>query len=328
MPRSSLATRKLDARLKAAFQMAVEQRCQSGTLSASVADLFAESPEALAARLAGIVKSQRHASADACPVPLGRLLKLADCDLAAKQITNVLKLPAFAGKVAVCQAASDGSTAEPAFVLRDDIPELLPKLAVLALRLAANAVPKPKKGKASAGPPPKSTLFAAKDLSAALMASKDDADGFTAAVDGAASLGSDVAWLRLKGQRVYFRRQDVEPAGVAGGAAVPAAPQQPSHATSSLPPAPPADFAAAFEAAYSRVDARGGNWNMVPVLDLRRELPQFARQQFDAGLRALRLANRYTMDSAQGGDVRLSEEQRQAGIQEGSSLLVYVSRKS
>lgn len=319
---------KLDARVKAAFQAAVERRCQSGTLPANVADLFAESSEALAARLAGIVKSQRHASADSCPVPLGRLLKMGDCDLRAKQITNVLKLPAFAGKVAACKAAGDGSAAEPAYVLRDDIPELLPKLAGLALRLAAHAAAKPKKGKAPAGPPPKSTLFAAKELAAVLMASKDDAEAFTAAVDGAASLGPDVAWLRLKGQRVYFRRQDVEPAGLAAGGAAAAVPHQPPHATAPAPAAPPADFPAAFEAAFCRVAARGSGWRPVLVHDLRAELPQFTREQFDAGLRALRLADRYTMDSSQGGDVRLTEEQRRAGIQEGSSLLVYVSRKS
>jgi hypothetical protein len=70
-----------------------------------------------------------------------------------------------------------------------------------------------------------------------------------------------------------------------------------------------------------------GGKNFVKVGELRRELEEYSREAFDAGLRALRVTDRYAMESAHGGAVRLTDEELRAGIREGSSLLIYVSRK-
>ncbi len=86
-------------------------------------------------------------------------------------------------------------------------------------------------------------------------------------------------------------------------------------------------FAQAFHDAFETLDKQSGRRNFIKVHLLRQALPQFSREQFDAGLKQLRLANRYTMDSIFGASGSLTEAERAAGIQEGQSVLVYVSRK-
>jgi hypothetical protein len=88
------------------------------------------------------------------------------------------------------------------------------------------------------------------------------------------------------------------------------------------------DFAAAFRAAFDRLDRENRSTNFVRLLDLRRTLLQFDRTQFDAGLRRLRLADEFTLDSHEGRHGPLTDEEREAGVREAGSLLVYVSRRS
>ena len=90
------------------------------------------------------------------------------------------------------------------------------------------------------------------------------------------------------------------------------------------PRAPPGDFRERFDAAFDRLD-RGHNY--VLVYDLRQALPDLSRAEFDAALNHLRRQKLYSMDSADGRHVRLSAPQREAGIQEAGSNLVYVQRR-
>jgi hypothetical protein len=89
---------------------------------------------------------------------------------------------------------------------------------------------------------------------------------------------------------------------------------------------PAEDFAAAFEAAFGRLDRQEGSHNFVSLVDLRRALDAWPREAFDRGLRGLRVDGRFDLAGAEnlGG---LRAEEREAGILEAGSLLLYVSRK-
>lgn len=86
------------------------------------------------------------------------------------------------------------------------------------------------------------------------------------------------------------------------------------------------DFAAAFDAAFDRLDAEGRNLNFVKLSDLRGALPEYDRETFDAELRSLRLAGRYELNAAEGSHRRLSDADRAAGIIEAGTRLVYCQR--
>lgn len=96
---------------------------------------------------------------------------------------------------------------------------------------------------------------------------------------------------------------------------------------SSPRPAPAGAFDHAFGAAFDRLDRDSGGNNYVLLHDLRRALPTVSREAFDAGLNQLRRAKVFSLDSADGRHVKLSEEQRDAGIREAGSNLVYAQRR-
>ena len=87
------------------------------------------------------------------------------------------------------------------------------------------------------------------------------------------------------------------------------------------------DFGAAFREAFESLDRRNGMTNFVKLADLRRVLSDFDRQLFDAGLNRLRDAEEFGLDSHEGLHGALTPEEREAGVREAGSLLVYVSRR-
>jgi hypothetical protein len=86
-------------------------------------------------------------------------------------------------------------------------------------------------------------------------------------------------------------------------------------------------FARDFAREFDRLDRATGSNNYVLLHDLRRALPEIDRTEFDNRLKELRLAKLFTLDSSDGQRVRLTPEQLDAGIREGSSNLVYVARR-
>ena len=86
------------------------------------------------------------------------------------------------------------------------------------------------------------------------------------------------------------------------------------------------DFRTQFDAAFERLDQEGRNLNFVKLLALRKALPQFERASFDEGLRQLRIEGRYDLNSSEGTHGQLTDEERQAGIVEAGSRLVYCQR--
>jgi hypothetical protein len=338
---------ELDTKIKAAFQRAVEQRLKTGAMPGDLQDLFIPGPAELAQRLVKIVHSQRHASAESYPVAEHRLLELAGASGAAKEFASALKNAGFTANVTSCSTAAGArgagakTASKPCYVLKSDLEEPFPRLVAWALDLAiAHAA----SGKSSAEE--KTTVFQAADLSAALLGKAKHA--FATAIEQRVDqleLPPEVALLRVKGKPLFFRVADIERRGAGDGAKHPpkvsehagshatrqpienSAPPQPAAPVQPTAPAASASFAADFDAAFDRVNARRGYRNFIKLLELRQELPQVSRAAFDAGLRDLVAASRYTLDSSQGGTVQLTAEEREAGISDGSSLLIYVTRR-
>ena len=87
------------------------------------------------------------------------------------------------------------------------------------------------------------------------------------------------------------------------------------------------DFAQAFREAFDQLDRRNGFTNFVKLADLRRAVSAFGREEFDAGLQELRLAREFSLDSHEGLHGSLTPEEREAGVREAGSLLIYASRR-
>lgn len=87
------------------------------------------------------------------------------------------------------------------------------------------------------------------------------------------------------------------------------------------------DFAQRFEEAFQRLDRQHGGHNFVKLVDLRRELSEYPREEFDAGLQKLRIEKRYTLSGSQGkfGD---NPAEREAAIHQAGEVLTTVSRRS
>src|SRR5262249_57382141 len=109
------------------------------------------------------------------------------------------------------------------------------------------------------------------------------------------------------------------PGGEAGG---------PPVARGETPPAapapPPTDFRGAFDEAFAHLDRQGGGHNFVSLVALRAALP-VARDRFDQELRRLRQEGRYRLSAAEGRE-GITPQEREAGITEEGSLLLFVSR--
>ena len=86
------------------------------------------------------------------------------------------------------------------------------------------------------------------------------------------------------------------------------------------------DFAAAFDLAFDQIDRQKGSHNFVSLVNLRRTMEGWPRAEFDRNLRDLRIAGRLELAGAESPGGLLPEE-RQAGIEEAGSLLLYVSRR-
>ena len=163
-----------------------------------------------------------------------------------------------------------------------------------------------------------------------------------------------MGWITKNGKSLLFFREDMFPrshrigkqAGQAevGSPRVPAAPDSAQTsgvglATSRLNPSSASDlskagdsskavdehFAAKFEDAFRRLDGEKGSYNFVSLLDLRRALSDYSREQFDRGLKLLRQARRYRINVGEGRS-GVSPEQQEAAIIEDGTIHSSVSR--
>jgi hypothetical protein len=142
----------------------------------------------------------------------------------------------------------------------------------------------------------------------------------------ARSLPAGIGLLHIKKKEYLFLLRDIADFGsrVRQNAGESPTRVLANAATESATSAPP-DFAAAFEAAYARLDRERGGHDFVSLVDLRRALP-YDRQTFDGELRKLRRAGLYTLSTAEGRH-GLTLEEQDAAIREEGTLLLSVSRK-
>lgn len=286
------------AELKAEFQAALERRIQLSGVPAELNDLIVPQVTAaqLAEKLVAVIRSQRRLGGGAYPVPPDQWSSLG-VQVDKKSLAAALKQTAFKSAVTILKSKR--------YLLTADLES--PPAAWIGEALAAAL------GATANG---KNTVLSAADLSAILLGKAEA--GFAQAVERTAErgeLGAEVAWLWQKGVRLFLRRGDIEPKTPSRPAAVVA-----PHIASG-------DFNARFHAAFDRANAKSGGRNFVKLFDVRRELPDVPPEVFNAGLRELRLADRYAINSSEGGERTLTAAEREAGIQEAGSLLVYISRK-
>ncbi|MEJ7637038.1 MAG: hypothetical protein WKF75_03360 [Singulisphaera sp.] len=141
---------------------------------------------------------------------------------------------------------------------------------------------------------------------------------------------SEFAWVVIKGNPHLFTIDKLRPASrrqapaVRPTAGTPVGEDGPAtiSLTSEL-----RDFGTAFREAFEALDRRNGKTNFVKLADLRRVLSDFDRHMFDAGLRRLREADEFGLDSHEGLHGTLTPEEREAGVREAGSLLIYASRR-
>jgi hypothetical protein len=150
---------------------------------------------------------------------------------------------------------------------------------------------------------------------------KDFARSTRERVEGASSMPAGVGCLRVEGHRKLFLLADMRS-------------RDGAHAVDESDPGrngheavPPPPFPDAFRRAFEELDQESGRHNYVLLHDLRKRLSAIPRPDFDRGLNELRRSELYSLDSADGRHVRLTPEQREAGIREAGSLLVYVARR-
>lgn len=293
------------------------------------AELAAIEAAKLAARLLRVLESQRDLGDGAYPTPFARLADLAGLKWASPAARKAIGHPSLVAKLVVAGA---GKAPHP------DAPVLLAPDAVAwspaILRFAFTQSKKP------AGRSKVVALAFTPDL-LAKQVHADLRQSFAAQLAERLrreDLPAGYAWLPSE-PPLIFQAGDVrpgEPFRVAGAEATAPASRDhhaPGATTAPEPVAEPAreeptrDFAEAFRAAFDAIDHRNRGTNSVRLLDLRNELGDFDRHRFDAGLRQLRVAREFALDSHEGLHRPLTPEERAAGIAEQGSLLVYVSRR-
>jgi hypothetical protein len=145
-------------------------------------------------------------------------------------------------------------------------------------------------------------------------------------------LPADIGWVTVKGKPLLFLAERVRnaafrPAAQAEAHASRTHRQTAPESSSSHGDFRPDDFVQAFRAAFDILDRRNGSTNFVKLSDLRDTLSAFSREEFDAGLRKLRMEEVFSLDSHEGLHGSLSHDEREAGVREAGSLLVYASRR-
>jgi antitoxin component of MazEF toxin-antitoxin module len=83
-------------------------------------------------------------------------------------------------------------------------------------------------------------------------------------------------------------------------------------------------FSSDFDKAYSALDTKGRG--MIPIHALRSALPHYTNEQFNKEVRKLREEGKLSADSSEGDTVAFTDAQRAAGITEGGTRFMYLSK--
>src|SRR5271166_5340722 len=262
--------------------------------------------EKLAQRMLLVLESQRRLGTEAYPPLLRKIAEL--CELKASN--------------ALAARARNKPSLDAPVVLREDVDGAAPVILSTLLRFSLAPVTTRPKGK-----PTETAAFtrveATKRVVPELQKTVSSAlDPETASND----LPSDVAWVMSKGKPLFFLVENVRPSSQRRAKAIESHVSTP-RAIVEKPQGSVRDFAQAFREAFDQLDRRNGFTNFVKLADLRRAMSAFGREEFDAGLQELRLAREFSLDSHEGLHGSLTPEEREAGVREAGSLLIYASRR-
>lgn len=278
----------------------------------------------LARRMLAVLEQQRRLGEGAYPPSLRRLAELCENKGTENALRKAVATEPMAGRATV--AAKKGLDAP--VILNEDIQGDLTTALPGLLRFALSPVTsRTKKG------PTETAAFAPKELAKRVMPELQPRLEH-AVKDAAARLAlpRGVGWVSFKGEPLLFLTENIRPA-VSQPAATVDGHVSATHRQAHPVPATaddeflPRDFTQAFRAAFEILDRRNGSTNFVKLADLRQALADFNRDEFDAGLRALRMDGVFSLDSHEGLHGSLSHEEREAGVREAGSLLVYASRR-
>jgi hypothetical protein len=266
----------------------------------------------LAGRMLVVLESQRSLGHESYPPTLRRLAAL--CEVKISEAPKVAGHEAMAGRTVAAKMNRGKPDLDAPILLKEDAEgpasDLLPALLHYALK------PTPPKGKAK-----ESHAFDPVELEKRLIEplQKPFALALATGIERR-DLPPDVAWVVIKGKPLLFLVENLRPGPPKARVEAEAEVRPPAEA-------PSRDFADVFRAAFDRLDRRNGSTNFVKLSDLRRELADFDRDAFDAGLDRLRVDWQFSLNSHEGLLVTLTPEEREAGIREAGSLLVYASRR-
>jgi hypothetical protein len=318
---------KLTPELQQPFLAAAERRVETGSLPAfagcqvqrGVPHLYLQSlpppekPEiVLACSLLKALESRRHQGGQEYPTTLRGLLEAVDRQATPTLVRKALSCPILKGRLVLAVPKKPDTP----LALVEDQDRLLasPPLLDFLLHITRTEA---------------CQAFTLGDLKKKLARPLQGA--FVESLAGATfadqTLPPGIGWVLQKKGRLFFLLQDVHGQALdrrdkPGGSLIPGEPPGLSRRSD----AAPAGFASLFDEAFNRLDRARGSHNFVSLVDLRRAVP-VDRAAFDTGLHQLRVAGRYSLSAAEGRH-GLSPEEREAGITEDGTLLLYVSRRT
>jgi hypothetical protein len=275
--------------------------------------------EVLAARMLAVLEGQQRLGASAYPPTLRRLAELCEVNGSDARVTKAASHAILSNRAVVVAKNGKKPSLDAPVVLKEDLERGFESVLPALLRFALRPTTSKSKGKTieTAG-------FSPSDLKKRFIVEMQGR--FNEAIErGVAHRGLplDVAWLLVKGNPILFLMENLQsgtpPTVVRGGRMI----STPVDRTATRRDR---DFASAFLEAFDELDRRNGSTNFVKLADLRDALSEFSREEFDAGLRQLRLDRVFSLDSHEGLHGSLTHEEREAGVREAGSLLIYASR--
>jgi len=278
--------------------------------------------EKLAQRMLLVLESQRRLGTEAYPPLLRRIAELCELEASNALVTKATNHSVFKERAIVAARAKNKPNLDAPVVLKEDVDGAAPVILSTLLRFCLAPETKRKKDK-----PSETTAFprdkAIKRLVPELQKMVSSALDPEAASNDSPG---QVAWVLSDGKALFFLLENVRPGF-----------QERTHAKDGHVSTPRAiveepqdsdrDFAQAFREAFEQLNRRNGWTNLVKLVELRQALTSFGRSEFDAGLRGLRVAGEFSLESHEGRHESLTLDERDAGIREAGSLLVYASRR-
>jgi hypothetical protein len=324
-PAATLAALKatVQKNLRKPFEDAVQRQINENSLPPTVECLTAakgkvlhprhlpmpKDPTAeLAEKLLAVLGAQRQLGNGSYPLALKRLIELTSPDVKPKLVADALRHLTLHGKLVLVQVNKQ----QALIALAQDRQQLVASDLMLECLLRAK-----RKSTTCAFPveallPKKSELF--RSFGDAVLHRME-----------VGSLPPCIGWILIGKKRYVFLMEDVQRGHLkANNAPLPDSRQPADNAGRSREA--PTTFARDFDEIFNQIDRQKGGHNFISLVELRRRLP-LERHAFDAELRKLRMAGRYTLSAAEGRH-GLHPEEQEAGIIEDGALLLFVSRRT